>query len=818
MIELRDREVAQDQLLIGWPDARELAERIFISMTVYQRDFVHQPLTLHASELPPRAEPARQELRAFVEEWLSYLPKHLPSHLQHPQWDYHFPDFIAARHQHLSKKLGHQTRTTAPPNSFSMIDKCWWRLDGLQKALSQRNVLIELINRQVQTLSESIERDLARQDAENNMRLVEQLGSIELDEPSTTAEHYPSRVLNRTPDREHPETASVEAILSNFEATHVANRGEAERKREKLTAAVGAVRRYYMKRVHDLEVELEQPIAELKAEYDRLIAKRVSTAATPFVRVRVGPEAATSASKAAGLKGLAAQIYRKALGKWPNVTVLNPLWAPVQPLHRAIKRAVGEGAEDVLFVGNRTGMANGIANLPGLHAWVSVEGLTSGNFPKAFDQPPQFDLCICELDWAEAMRFDEIVACARPFVREGGTILGFCLNAGQRPVPPQQLDFSRTGARVTYAGSVESARVVAAHAAIFSRGSMSRVLFGLRVVAGLALLTPRSLLANLNQARASRARSTPPIHCTSVTLEVPCPWFEGDDGTIDFAKAAGVYVTGVEPPTLPERRVDSTVANPAGTAVILTFGQSNAANEGAGAYMPRQRVHVFNIFDMNYYVAADPLPGASGFGGSVWGRLGDRLIEAGAYSSVLFVPIAFGASYIKDWAPGGHCHRRLQFALRRLPRAGVKVDMLCWHQGEADANHTNMPAHEYKMRFLKMVRVIRGAGVQAPIYVAVTSLCEAGAHPYDNREQIRLAQKQIVSVGDGLLPGPDTDYIDGEHRQDGCHFSESGTRPVRSGLAREFDEQDRTPMISALGERRQVSCKYEGPVMTDAVQ
>ena len=81
-------------------------------------------------------------------------------------------------------------------------------------------------------------------------------------------------------------------------------------------------------------------------------------------------------------------------------------------------------------------------------------------------------------------------------------------------------------------------------------------------------------------------------------------------------------------------------------------------------------MHVFNVFDMNFYRAGDPLPGASGVGASMWGRLGDRLIEGGVYKSVLLVPIAFSASSAKDWAPGGHCYRRLQFALRRLKRAG----------------------------------------------------------------------------------------------------------------------------------------------------
>lgn len=777
MIELRDKDVAQDQLSTGWPDTRELVERIFVSMTAYQRDFVHLPLTLHAGELPPQTEVARQELRAFVGRWLSHLPKHLPSHLHHPQWDYHFPAFTEARHQYLSTRLGHRTRTMPPPDTFSEIDKCWWRLDGLQKTLShRRDVLAKMMNRQVQLLHESIDRNLARQDE----AFVEEMGLMTFGEPNDDVEGFARAALSQTSPAGsgQPQATAVAlnlvSVFSRYENRYSAIREEAEKKN--LAAMVEAVRRYHLRRVQALEAEFKQPIAELKESYDRLIAKRVSTAATPFVKLRAGSDAtASSAGGAPSLKAHAARVYRKVFGKWPHVTVLNPLWAPIHPFRRALERALAAGPNDVLFVGDRTGLANGLVTLSGQHAWVTTEGLTSGNFAKAFDRPPQFDLCICDLDLADALRFNEIVAVMRPFMREGGTILGFYLNAGAQPAQVHQLDFSRVGARISYAGSTASAKVLAAHAATFYRGRMSNALYGSRIAARLALLTPRTLLANLTQALVREAeQSTPPSQCTGVTLEVSFPWFEGDDGTVEFAKRAGVYVTGVEAPTFPERRVGPNVANPPGTVVILAFGQSNAANEGAGAYVARQKVHVFNIFDMNYYLAVDPLPGASGSSGSVWGRLGDRLIESGRYKSVLFVPIAFGASYIKDWAPGGQCHRRLQLALRRLTRAGVRVDMMCWQQGEADANHTDMPAQEYKSQFLRMVKAIRNAGVQAPIYVAVTSLCENAAHPYENREQIRLAQKQLVSAGDRLLPGPDTDCFDGEHRRDGCHFSESG--------------------------------------------
>jgi Carbohydrate esterase, sialic acid-specific acetylesterase len=257
------------------------------------------------------------------------------------------------------------------------------------------------------------------------------------------------------------------------------------------------------------------------------------------------------------------------------------------------------------------------------------------------------------------------------------------------------------------------------------------------------------------------------------------PEFEDDDGTIDYAKACGAYVEGTEAPVTEDRLVAPGIANPPGTKVILTFGQSNAANWGEERYAARGAVHVFNIFDMKFYRAIDPLPGASVdtgcvYGGSVWGRLGDRLIHAGFAHSVLFVPIAFGASYVEDWVPGGQCYPRLMLALHRLKRAGITVDLLCWHQGEANANHTSMTADEYRDCFRAMLRGVRQSGVNAQVYVALATLCENDSHPFQNSTEIRLGQKKLVSVRDRVMPGPDLDQIGISHRRDGCHFSASG--------------------------------------------
>jgi hypothetical protein len=166
---------------------------------------------------------------------------------------------------------------------------------------------------------------------------------------------------------------------------------------------------------------------------------------------------------------------------------------------------------------------------------------------------------------------------------------------------------------------------------------------------------------------------------------------------------------------------------------------------------------------------------------------------------VLFVPIAFGATYVEDWIPSGQGYRRLMFALHRLKRAGIAVDMLCWQQGEANANHTPMTADEYRDCFLAMHRGLREAGVKAPVYVALATLCEDGPHPFQNSAQIRLGQKKLVSR-DGVLPGPDTDQIGIAHRRDGCHFSASGQELAAQGWFR--------AITASRFERQMVRLKY----------
>src|SRR5262249_55026076 len=60
-------------------------------------------------------------------------------------------------------------------------------------------------------------------------------------------------------------------------------------------------------------------------------------------------------------------------------------------------------------------------------------------------------------------------------------------------------------------------------------------------------------------------------------IRTALPDFYADDGTLEFASASGLYVAGVDAPGAEDRLAMPASANPPGTTVILTFGQSNAA-------------------------------------------------------------------------------------------------------------------------------------------------------------------------------------------------------------------------------------------------
>jgi Carbohydrate esterase, sialic acid-specific acetylesterase len=207
--------------------------------------------------------------------------------------------------------------------------------------------------------------------------------------------------------------------------------------------------------------------------------------------------------------------------------------------------------------------------------------------------------------------------------------------------------------------------------------------------------------------------------------------------------------------------------------VLLALGASNIANEGAAGarYVPRCDVHNFNFLEGKSYRARDPLLGATRDRSNFLTRFADRLIESGVCTSVLLVPVGYGATFVADWTPGGCMHPRIDRTLKELRKHEVAVTHVLYQQGEAEADlgpGVN-DAKAWQEAFMRLVGSLRQGGVTAPVYVAQCTICRG-----ERNDLIREAQRRVVDPAAGILAGADTDTIGLGDRWDGCHFSETG--------------------------------------------
>ena len=211
--------------------------------------------------------------------------------------------------------------------------------------------------------------------------------------------------------------------------------------------------------------------------------------------------------------------------------------------------------------------------------------------------------------------------------------------------------------------------------------------------------------------------------------------------------------------------------------VLFTFGQSNSANYGQPQYLYTAKHDVFNYYQGKLYKAQDPLLGATGKGASVWGILGDKLIEADLADAITIVPIGIGGVTVGSWAKGGSNHALLEKTLDELVAKGIHIDIICWHQGESD-NIKNTTTEQYMERFLTIREAFRKRGINAPIVVAVASYHQWCLEEDKGcSDDIRNAQKRLAKEYKDIYPGPDTDKLNKLYqRADGIHFSYLGQR------------------------------------------
>lgn len=205
--------------------------------------------------------------------------------------------------------------------------------------------------------------------------------------------------------------------------------------------------------------------------------------------------------------------------------------------------------------------------------------------------------------------------------------------------------------------------------------------------------------------------------------------------------------------------------------VLLALGQSNAGNHGDAGPAPTP---VRLVHDGRCLWASDPLPGATGDGGSIWSRLPPRLAaqlpEPWRQRPVVLAVLAVDATPLHDWVRADSpLHARLLRAAGDLTATGLAPSLVLWQQGEADARN-GTPAAQITAELNAFTGLLAGAGIQAPWMLALSTVCRSTP-----QAGVRSAVQQLTRDGRRFVPGPDTDTLAGAAmRRDGCHFTATG--------------------------------------------
>lgn len=138
--------------------------------------------------------------------------------------------------------------------------------------------------------------------------------------------------------------------------------------------------------------------------------------------------------------------------------------------------------------------------------------------------------------------------------------------------------------------------------------------------------------------------------------------------------------------------------------VFVLAGQSNMA--GRGQPIPDQSPsdQILEYMPGQYLrPAKEPLAGEQGIGpGMAFAR---AVRERHPDRTVILLPCAKGASWMKHWQPGGWLYRRCVDRARHAQRRGEIAGVLFW-QGESDAQNAAV-TRKWEGRFLRFTRRFR---------------------------------------------------------------------------------------------------------------
>ena len=200
--------------------------------------------------------------------------------------------------------------------------------------------------------------------------------------------------------------------------------------------------------------------------------------------------------------------------------------------------------------------------------------------------------------------------------------------------------------------------------------------------------------------------------------------------------------------------------------IFMTYGQSNSVNQSEKGYETVEDVYMF--LDGRTYKYQDPALGGTGGNGSVWGRVGDQLIQNNITNKVVFVNTGWSGASIHNLTYN-HQYVFFEEQLKSVLETFGRIDGILFHQGET--NHQRQSGSDgYNNDFLTLLTNIRKL-TDAPVYLSQVSLCQSKSD-----KTLLQIQDTLIKKNKGIFRGPNSDILsDPKFRlPDYCHFSLEG--------------------------------------------
>lgn len=215
------------------------------------------------------------------------------------------------------------------------------------------------------------------------------------------------------------------------------------------------------------------------------------------------------------------------------------------------------------------------------------------------------------------------------------------------------------------------------------------------------------------------------------------------------------------------------------TFIGIIHGQSLASNHIPHAYTVTNATKVQSVnwagdrllyrhkepcFGGSFYVA-DEIPGNNWSLPyiSLWGMVGDLLIDNDVFDRVIWCNVSAGGQSVSAFAPGGTLYQRIPNAfhvLRTLGYQGNNVSAIISMIGESDGA-LDTPAADYKASVRATDRVARSYGFTGPWFIPQETLSNSGTDA-----AIRQAQADLAAEP-GYVLGPDFDTLGALYRDTG---------------------------------------------------